>query len=425
MKILFIHKQILFPHDTGGKIRALNVLRHLARWHDVTYLCNLRPGEEGHVPEMATLGLRIETVMAQQSRPGSWRFYKDLALNLLSPYPFTIVRNYDPRLAARAHALVESRHYDLVICDCPQMALHAMDLKGPVKILFQHNVEAQIFQRHAALSGGRLRSHYMGLQWKKMRRFEAECGKRFDAVIAVSEQDRQTFQRDYAWGHVSAIDTAVDVDYFRLRGNAEQPDRVVFVGSMDWLPNQDGVQYFLRHVWPHIRRARPSATFQVVGRNPPLDVQRLGGVDGVEIVGTVPDVRPYLAEAAVVVVPLLVGGGTRLKIFEAMAMGKAVVSSSIGAEGLPVTAGEHLVLADSSSDFAEAVTRLLDEPRCRLELGKAAHSLVTRRYGSETVARQFEQICQHAVYRQPPAEQSQPSGQAVGLALKPHHCQDE
>jgi glycosyltransferase involved in cell wall biosynthesis len=229
-----------------------------------------------------------------------------------------------------------------------------------------------------------------------MRRYEGECGERFDAVIAISEPDRESFEEDYGWRHVRAIETSVDLDYFRTAGRPEVPDRVVFVGSMDWLPNQDGVKYFVERVWPLVRRRRHGATFRVVGRNPPPEIRRLSGVDGVEVAGTVPDVRPYLDEAAVMAVPLLVGGGTRLKIFEAMAMGKAVVSTTVGAEGLSVIPGEHLLIADDPSGFADAVVSTLESPEHRAALGDAARRLVNERFGTEPVARQFDEICRAA-----------------------------
>jgi polysaccharide biosynthesis protein PslH len=394
MKILFTHKQILFPHDTGGKIRVLNVLRHLARWHEVVYLCNLRPGDGKYLPQMEALGLRVEGVPKQDTRRRSLRYYAEAALNMLSPLPFTVARNFDPVLKARAEALVRAEAFDLMICDGIQMTPHFVDLPVPAKVLFQHNAEARLLQRHAERDPTWLRRRYMAAQHRKMRRFEADHGARFDAVIAVSELDRQAFERDYGWPSVRAIDTAVDLDYFRPAGRPEQRNRVVFVGSMDWLPNQDGVQFFLDDVWPRILARQPDATFQVVGRNPPSKLCRLSGRDGIEIVGTVADVRPYLEEAAVVVVPILVGGGTRLKIYEAMAMGKAIVSTTIGAEGLSYTRGEHLLVADEPTAVADAVVSLLKAPQLRSQLGESAHRLVNDCFSSETVARQFESICE-------------------------------
>lgn len=397
MKILFAHKQILFPRDTGGKIRVLNVLKHLAKWHQVTYVSNLRGGEEQYLPQMEALGLRMAAVPGDTSKRGGARFLASAAANVWSKYPFTISRNYDPAVRARIVELLAAERYDLLICDTIVMARHTVGLPAPASILFQHNVEAQILRRHAEVATSRAKRWYMTRQWRKMVRFERDCGRHFDAVIAVSEQDKVLFEREYGWNHVHAIDTAVDEEFFQHPGTPETPGRVVFLGSMDWMPNQDGVKWFVREVWPAIRAAHPGASFHVVGRNPPGEIRSLAAEPGVTVVGGVPDVRPHLAEAAAVVVPLLVGGGTRLKIYEAMAMARAVVSTTIGAEGLPITPGMHYLNADDPATFASAVTRLLDDPAHRIAIGTAADHFVRERYGSETVAKQFESICQAVV----------------------------
>jgi glycosyltransferase involved in cell wall biosynthesis len=276
------------------------------------------------------------------------------------------------------------------------MARNCIGLGRLPRILFQHNVESQILARHASDGPHWLRRRYMALQCRKMRRFEAWAGRQFDWIVAVSGHDRDFFEQQYGWRHVRAIDTAVDVDYFQPSSATVDRDRVVFLGSMDWLPNQDGVAYFVRHVWPRVMAARPRARFQIVGRNPTPAVLRLAQQPGVEVAGTVPDVRPYLAGASVVVVPLLVGGGTRIKIFEALSMEKAVVSTSLGAEGLPVEPGRHLLLADGPAGFARSVLTLLDDPHQAARLGHAGRELVLQSYGAEKIARQFERICAEA-----------------------------
>jgi len=397
MKVLFVHKQILFPRDTGGKIRVLNLLKHLGKWHDVTYVSNLRPGEERYLPEMRALGLKMEVVSGATAKRGGLRFFAGAAANLASRYPFTISRNYDPAVRAKVAELLAADRYDLLICDTIVMARHTIGLPAAASVLFQHNVEAQILRRHADVAGSRPKRFYMRDQWRKMVRFEKDCGRHFDGVIAVSEPDKALFEREYGWSHVHAIDTAVDEDFFQNTGAAEIPGRVMFLGSMDWMPNQDGVRWFVREVWPTVRAAQPQATFHIVGRNPSGDVRALTSAPGVTVVGSVPDVRPHLAEAAVVVVPLLVGGGTRLKIYEAMAMGRSVVSTGIGAEGLPVVPGEHYLRADEPAAFAGAVIELLAAAEPRHRLGQAADHFVRAHYGSEPVARQFEAICRTVV----------------------------
>lgn len=398
MKILFLQKRLLFPADSGGKIRTLNVLRHLARWHDVTYLCNVQAGDDLHEKAMRELGVKLETIPWNETSRSSIRFYGQLAKNLLSPHPFNAAKDYDPRLRARAEQLLATTDYDLVICDFVQMARNAIGLKAPANLLFQHNVEAQIFERHAKTDKGWLRRRYMGHQWRKMQRFESHSGQQFDTVVAVSEQDRETFRQQYGWQHVQTIDTGVDTQYFSPNGKSIHPHRVLFLGSLDWLPNQDGVAYFMEHIWSEIRRICPNAEFQVVGRNPSPAMKQLCGCDGVEVVGTVPDVRPYLQQAAVVVVPLRIGGGTRIKIFEAMAMGKAVVSTTLGAEGLKVEDGTHLLREDEPKQFASAVSRLLNDESRRDQIGLSARETVEKNFSAETVARQFETICQAVVF---------------------------
>jgi glycosyltransferase involved in cell wall biosynthesis len=394
MKILFVHKQILFPRDTGGKIRVLNVLQHAAKRHEITYVCNLRPGEEELLPRMRDLGLRVEPVPYTISRHGGLQFYAGALLNLLSKWPYSVQRNYDPAVRAKVMEELQKDQYDILLCDTPQMARHTMGLRAKVNILFEHNVEAQILERHAETCPNFLKRRYFRNDWLKMVEFERDCGRYFDAVIAVSQQDRVNFQKSYDWNHVDVIDTAVDADFFQNQGTGEVEDRVVFVGSMDWIPNQDGIKFFVNEVWPRVRSARPNATFQIVGRNPPPGIVALQAVPGVEVTGAVPDVRPYLGAASVFVVPLLVGGGTRLKIYEAMAMGRAVVSTTIGAEGLPLTPGEHFYQEDEPERFASAVIQLLSNPQLRKDMGNAADRLVRERYTSDAIARQFEEICE-------------------------------
>ena len=165
MKILFAHKQILFPRDTGGKIRVLNLLKHLARWHDITYVSNLRTGEENYLPAMRELGLRVETVPGQTSKRGGLRFYTEALSNFLSRYPFTVTRNYDPAVRSKISELLTADPFDLVICDTVVMARHTIRIPVTASVLFQHNVEAQILKRHAEIASGGLKKQFSPFGW--------------------------------------------------------------------------------------------------------------------------------------------------------------------------------------------------------------------------------------------------------------------
>ena len=396
-KILFLQKRLLFPTDSGGKIRTLNVLRHLARWHDVTYLCNILPAEQAYLHEMQAIGVTVTAIPWSEAPRGSFRFYRDLALNLFSIFPFNVNKDFDPRLRRRAKEFLDQEKFDLLICDFVQMARNCLGFQQTAKLLFEHNVEAQIFQRHADSDCGTLRRVYMQLQARKMRRFEKRAGNDFDRVVAVSHQDRESFEANYQWKHVDVIETAVDTDYFQPRTDREISHRCVFVGSMDWLPNEDGVLSFVSETWPLIRARFADATLQIVGRNPPKSILMLDGKHGVEVTGTVADVRPFVAQSQVIVIPLLVGGGTRLKVFEAMAMAKPIVSTSLGVEGLCVTHGENALLADTSAAFVEEVSRLFESANLRQEIANQALEMVQTRYSAEVIARQFEAICQTTI----------------------------
>jgi glycosyltransferase involved in cell wall biosynthesis len=397
MKILFLSKRLLFPTDRGGLVRTLNVVRHLAEWHEVTFLCSQQPGQERDCLEMSRLGVRLETVPWIEVSRSDWRFYRDLAWNLFSSDPFNAAKDYDPAFRARVKQLSDETRPDVLVCDFVQMARNAIGVWGGPSVLFEHNVEAEIFERHAQTDEGWIRRRFMGYQAAKMRRFEGWAGREFTRVVAVSERDRDQYRQRYGWTHVDVIDTAVDIDYYRPVECEKQAGSVVFVGSLDWLPNVDGLQWFVTESWPLVMRAEPQARLRLVGRNPPPEIKRLGEYPGVEVVGSVPDTRPWLTESEVSIVPLRIGGGTRLKVFEAMAMGLPVVSTPLGAEGLQVRSEEHLLLAEGAEQVAQAVLRLLRSPELRVALGRAARNLVTTSFSSESVARQFEAVCQRAV----------------------------
>jgi glycosyltransferase involved in cell wall biosynthesis len=226
-----------------------------------------------------------------------------------------------------------------------------------------------------------------------MLRFEREALTQFDLVLAVSDTDRDTFSRLYPGAlrrPVHVVQTGVDTAYFTPMPQLERRAHLVFTGSMDWLPNEDGMLYFVRDVLPRVRQAEPDVTLSIVGRAPTPAVRRLADTAGIEVTGRVDDVRPHIAAGDVYVVPLRIGGGTRLKIFEAMSMSRAVVSTTVGAEGLPVTSGHDIVIADDPERFAGAVVHLIRDLDARRRLEAAGRQLVVDRHDWAAVARDFD-----------------------------------
>jgi glycosyltransferase involved in cell wall biosynthesis len=230
--------------------------------------------------------------------------------------------------------------------------------------------------------------------------FEAKMCPQFDCVVAVSREDREQMQQEYGVEAIYDVPTGVDTTFFRPSGERKRkPQSLVFTGSMDWLPNEDAIRYFTEQILPRIKQAVPGVTLTVVGRDPFPGLVELSKRDSsVVVTGRVDDVRPYMDEAAVYIVPLRIGGGTRLKIYEAMAMEKPIVSTSIGAEGLPVANGEEIVLADTPETFADAVVGLLQQEDRATAIGKRAAAKVREQFGWDTVADSFAAICERAMF---------------------------
>jgi glycosyltransferase involved in cell wall biosynthesis len=289
-------------------------------------------------------------------------------------------------------------------------------------VLFTHNVEASIWRRHAQTARNPISRALLSTQWRRMERFERAALSRFDLVVAVSDADREAFKQLVSLrAPIHVVQTGVDTAYFTPRPVRVRPAHLVFTGSMDWLPNEDGMLYFVKDILPRIRHAEPDATLSIVGRAPTPAVVRLAQRDGIEVTGRVDDVRPHVAEAAVYIVPLRIGGGTRLKIFEAMAMAKAVVSTSVGAEGLPVTPDRDLLIADSAEAFAASVVRLMRDVGLRTRIESAARALVVERYDWAAVAHDFETALTRAWRTSSDTRSALPATQACaadgGLAL--------
>jgi glycosyltransferase involved in cell wall biosynthesis len=262
-------------------------------------------------------------------------------------------------------------------------------------VCFTHNVEAEIFSRHAQQARDPARRWMWRSQHAKMVRFEGSALRGYDKVIAVSERDAQHFAQHYGVAGAEAIPTGVDLDHFGWQlPPGDGPPTAVFTGSMDSAANIDGVQFFLCEIWPRVLAALPVARFIVVGRHPPASLLSLGRkLPNVEFTGFVDDVRPCIRRAHVSVIPLLVGGGTRIKAFEAMAMGSPVVSTSVGIEGLDVQDGLHYLKSDAPAAFADAVVHLLQDRVAREGFSRRARQLVEERFGHRVAARHFEDIC--------------------------------
>jgi glycosyltransferase involved in cell wall biosynthesis len=295
-------------------------------------------------------------------------------------------------------AVLRQHTYDAIVCDFLVAAGVIPWNENCSKVLFTHNVEATIWRRHYEVATNPLWKALSWREWKRMEAAERKYLGKADHVLAVSETDRNTFAAFLDPQKLTVIPTGADTDFFRPTDENEIPNSMVFVGSMDWLPNEDAMFYFVNEILPMILRQVPNATLSIIGRSPSSRLKTLvSRHPEIKLTGRVDDVRPYLARGAVSVVPLRIGGGTRLKIFEAMSMGKAVVSTSVGAEGLPVSNGVQFLLADDAATFAECTVTLLCSPTKRGKLGTAARNLVEQKYSWTAVAKDFASALENVV----------------------------
>ena len=400
MKILWLKTELLHPVDKGGKIRTYQLLKHLKTDHHITYLTlddgEAVPDASANAHEYCHELIRIPHLTRPKFSAG---FYAELALNLASSLPYAI-RKYKSAAMTRAISEATAKdNFDVVICDFLAPAVNLpRDLKTPV-VLFQHNVEAEIWRRHYEVQQNPAKRRYLYWQWRKMQRFERDACRRVDSVIAVSEADSKMMEREYGVAKVYDIPTGVDVDFFKRKNGAiGRVNSLVFTGSMDWLPNQDAMRYFIDDILPIVRQRIPDVHLTIVGRNPYPSLIELAQRDpGITVTGRVDDVRGYIEEAVAFIVPIRIGGGTRLKIYEAMAMETPVISTTIGAEGLPLHDSVHLRIADDPEAFAAAVVKVLSDSAFAARLGTSAAQLVRQNFGWSGVAATLAELCRASI----------------------------
>lgn len=388
MKILWVKTDFLHPTTRGGQIRTLEMLRQLHRHHEVHYVAFEDPANPEGLRRSSEYSTRAYPVAHQVVSKRSPRFALQLVEGLFSEYPVAGTRYHSQAMRDIISRLSSEHDFDAKICDFLTPSINIDDMSGWV--LFQHNVETVIWERHAQTGRTPLHRAYFAQQARRMFEWERAVCRASAHVVAVSKVDEQIMRERFDIRETSSVSTGVDLDYFEPPISARPRYDLVFLGSMDWMPNVDGTHWFVSEVLPLIRTRKPGVRLAIVGRNPPPSLMAEAN-DSIVVTGTVPDVRPYLWESAVSIVPLHVGGGTRLKIFEAMAAGTAVVSTAVGAEGLPVEHGETIRIADTAEKFAAECVDLLENTNARTALARKALELIQANFSWAQVTRQFEE----------------------------------
>lgn len=407
MKILFVTPCLPSPPGSGAARRMHSLISGLARSHSVSVLSLIQPGEDHTVYLSATRQYCDEVVTVENDRYGlSNAGKRSLQLRSLgSPNSYERLVHHRPALQAALDRMLERMHYDIINVEFTQMAY--CRFPGTAKlVLDEHNIEYDIQYRTFAAETGAARKLYNYMNYVKLRREEQGAWRRFDGCAVTSARDQQMMLHDLPQLRTAVVPNGVDTSFFCPRDTTPEPQTLVFFGAIHYYPNRDGLLFFLHEVMPRLKERYPLLKLVIVGPSPPDEISRLAGED-VTITGFVDDVRPYLERASMVIAPLRIGGGTRLKILEAMAMGKAVVSTQLGAEGIDVTDGQDILLADTAGEFAAQVGLLLDEPALARRLGGAARHLVARTYDWQVSVRRLEDFYQALLGSEP--EHAQPS----------------
>jgi len=370
------------PYD-GGRIRILETLRYLSRRHSVTLVTSLcRADEIEHAPVLKDFCQNVITTVVSN---GTRAVFSRLSRGLLSRRPLIQSFYYDTHLAQQVRDLTSRVAYDVIQVEFPFQTpyLNAVaPLSRAKKILTMHNIESLRFERELQLSQwGKRRLVLLG-NHLFFRAWEKEALRQFDGIITVSDAERSWVERHAPGTTVEVIPNGVDTEYFSP-GPAIAPESnpyIVFTGAMDYPPNVDAAGWFCNEILPVLQRNSPRLGFKIVGKNPHPQVLELAKRNRVEVTGTVADIRGYVAGALALVVPLRSGGGTRLKILEAMAMERPVISTSVGAEGLAITPGTDILIADDAEQFANHIHLLVTSAETANQLGKAARQLALEKY---------------------------------------------
>ncbi len=403
MRILWVKADKLLPVQNGGNIRTYHVLRYLSERHQLTFYSYYGgvpdPGYERELQRQLPGAMAVCTGKRELS--GIARGL-DYLSHLGAHAPYAVSRFAGARVQKQLQTWFREQRYDVAVCDFLDAAINFPGRLNIPSVLFQHNVESEIWRRHADTAGNPVKKMLYRMEFRKMLRYERAAVRKFQHVIAVSENDRALMTKWVDGDRVTVVPTGVDLAQYRPAPNPLDISAplVTFVGAMDWEPNVDGVEYFCAEVWPAIKAEVPQARLRIVGRNPDRRVQEwasnsINNDNSIEVTGRVPSVVEHLRQSAVIIVPLRIGGGTRLKIYEAMATGKAVVSTTIGAEGLDVHHGHDIMLADDPRSFAQAVIMLLRDPELRRRYENAAAETAAR-YDWPAIGERFSEVLQSA-----------------------------
>jgi glycosyltransferase involved in cell wall biosynthesis len=388
LKILFLTNRSPYPIKDGQSRRTYNILKGLASRHEVYLLSLVESTEEAlpkNVRNLKGFCKQVELLPAP-SKSLSLGMAARLLRSLFSTDPYTVWRHYSRQYARRVRMWVDTAPFDVVHCDILPLAYCIRDLNGPVRTLTDHDVSYLKAQRLAARARNPALKLFLYIEALKLKWLESRIFSRLDLGIAVSELDRKHLERLCPKGRFVVVENGVDVRAFIHNPDAVEPNMLLWMGGFHHSPNCEAVRFFLEEIYPGIKRKKAEVKLYVVGGDTPEWLKKSAIADpSIVLTGYVDDPLPYIQRAAVFVAPILSGGGTKLKVLEAMAVGKAIVSTSIGVEGIEGKDREHFMVADGPEEFSSEVVSLLNDRVFREYLGANARKRATERYDWEAI----------------------------------------
>lgn len=400
MHTVIVDGDISYPPTSGKRLRTLNLMLRLAGRHRVTYIA--RPSTPGqnlkeaadYFKENRIEPILVDDPVAHKKGP---LFYFRLLGNLFSSFPYSVTSHRSGAMRAALGQYAAAHPVDLWQFEWSGY----LDLLDPAipgkRLLMAHNVDSLIWQRYHEHTTGWLKRKYIGGQWRKFERFEGEAFRKADRVVAVSPEDAGLIRERFGQPNVDVVENGVDNDFFDRVHDARDPNHILFLGALDWRPNLDCIDLLLDKIFPAIHAQEPKARLEIVGRNPsPALLERAHSVTGVRLYHDVPDVRPFLGQCGVMAVPLRIGGGSRLKILEALSCALPVVSTAVGAEGLDLTPGEHFVRAEEDQ-MAQALLGVMRDPEPARAMAEKGRVHVRALYDWEVLAKKLEGVWEGCV----------------------------
>jgi len=400
MHTVIVDGDISYPPTSGKRLRTLNLMQRLADRHRVTYIA--RPSSAGQDLKQAEEYFkdnRIEPILVDDpvARKKGPFFYARLFGNLFSSLPYSVSSHQSGSMRAALAQYAATHQVDLWQFEWSAYLNLLERAAGGRRLLIAHNVDTLIWQRYAEHTDGFLKRSYVRKQWKKFERFEGEAFRHADRVAAVSEEDARLIRERFGQPKVDVVDNGVDIHYFDQVHGERDPFHILFLGALDWRPNIDSVDLLLTKIFPAIHAQEPRAKLEIVGRHPSQGmIERAHTVPGVRLYHDVPDVRPFLGQCGVMAVPLRIGGGSRLKILESLASALPVVSTTVGAEGLDLTPGEHYIRAEEDQ-MASALLDVMRDPGPARMMAEKGRAHVRELYDWDVVARKLEAVWEKCV----------------------------